>query len=66
MKNPPTYTIKEADKLGFRSITIAYSPKCKTDKKHLQNVLNDMAGVAHCLIETGFGIEVGRLKIELK
>jgi hypothetical protein len=28
-------------------------------------VLRDMQGVAHCLIETGRGVEVGRLKSEL-
>jgi hypothetical protein len=66
MKIPPTYTMKQAQELGFASITVPYSKNCTTEQRYLANVLRDMVGVRHCLIETGHGIEVGRLKIELK
>jgi hypothetical protein len=65
MKQPPTYTIKEAEAKGFQSITIPYAKGSPTDQKFLANVLRDMQGVAHCLIEAGRGVEVGRLKSEL-
>jgi hypothetical protein len=66
MKTPPTYNMKQAQELGFASITVPYSKHCKTEQRYLANVLRDMVGVRHCLIETGYGIEVGRLRIELK
>lgn len=66
MNNTPTYTMKQAQELGFASITVPYSKHCKTEQRYLANVLRDMVGVRHCLIETGHGVEVGRLKIELK
>lgn len=66
MKTPPTYTMKQAQELGFASITVPYSKHCKIEQRYLANVLRDMVGVRHCLIETGYGVEVGRLKIELK
>lgn len=66
MKTPPTYSMKEAQELGFASITIPYSKHSQTEQQYLANVLRDMVGVRHCLIETGHGTEVGRLKIELK
>jgi hypothetical protein len=59
---PPTYSIQEAERLGYQSITISYS---KMERELLTNVLLDMIGVDHCLIETGRGLEVGRLKSEL-
>jgi hypothetical protein len=59
---PPTYSIEEADRLGYQSITTSYN---KTEREFLTNVLLDMIGVDHCLIETGRGLEVGRLKSEL-
>jgi hypothetical protein len=59
---PPTYSIQEAERLGYQSITTSYN---KTEREFLTNVLLDMIGVDHCLIETGRGLEVGRLKSEL-
>jgi len=59
---PPTYSIQEAERLGYQSITTSYN---KTERELLTNVLLDMIGVDHCLIETGRGLEVGRLKSEL-
>jgi len=59
---PPTYSIEEAERLGYQSITTSYN---KTERELLTNVLLDMIGVDHCLIETGRGLEVGRLKSEL-
>ena len=35
------------------------------ERELLANVLLDMIGVNYCLIETGRGLEVGRLKSEL-
>ncbi len=58
--------MKQAHELGFASITVPYSKHCKIEQRYLANVLRDMVGVRHCLIETGHGVEVGRLKIELK
>jgi hypothetical protein len=65
MKRPPTYTIPEAQAQGFQSITVPYLNGSKLDQIYLTNVLRDMQGVAHCLIEVGNGVEVGRLKSEL-
>jgi hypothetical protein len=59
---PPTYSIEESDRLGYQSITTSYT---KMERELLINVLLDMIGVDHCLIETGRGLEVGRLKSEL-
>ena len=59
---PPTYSIQEAERLGYQSITTSYN---KTEREFLTNVLLDMIGVDHCLFETGRGLEVGRLKSEL-
>jgi hypothetical protein len=59
---PPTYSIQDAERLGYQSITTSYN---KTEREFLTNVLLDMIGVDHCLIETGRGLEVGRLKKEL-
>lgn len=59
---PPTYSIQDAERLGYQSITTSYN---KTEREFLTNVLLDMIGVDHCLIETGRGLEVGRLKSEL-
>jgi hypothetical protein len=59
---PPTYTMQDAERLGYQSITTSYN---KTEREFLTNVLLDMIGVDHCLIETGRGLEVGRLKKEL-
>ena len=59
---PPTYSIEEAKRLGYQSITTSYT---KMERELLINVLLDMIGVDHCLIETGRGLEVGRLKLEL-
>jgi hypothetical protein len=59
---PPTYSIAEAERLGYQSITTSYT---KMEREFLTNVLLDMIGIDHCLIETGRGLEVGRLKSEL-
>jgi hypothetical protein len=59
---PPTYSIAEAERLGYQSITTSYT---KMEREFLTNVLLDMIGVNYCLIETGRGLEVGRLKSEL-
>jgi hypothetical protein len=59
---PPTYSIEEAERLGYQSITTSYN---KTEREFLTNVLLDMVGIDHCIIETGRGLEVGRLKSEL-
>jgi len=59
---PPTYSIQEAERLGYQSITTSYN---KTEREFLTNVLLDMISIDHCLIETGRGLEVGRLKSEL-
>jgi len=61
---PPTYSIQEAEQRGYQSITTSYT-KGDTDREYLTNVLIDMIGIDHCLIETGRGLEVGRLKSEL-
>lgn len=65
MKKPATYTLSQAEKMGYTSITISYSKTCEIEQRWLANVLKDMEGVDHCLIDTVFGIEVGRLKKEL-
>ena len=54
--------MQDAERLGYQSITTSYN---KTEREFLTNVLLDMIGVDHCLIETGRGLEVGRLKKEL-
>ena len=59
---PPPYSIQEAERLGYQSITTSYN---KTEREFLTNVLLDMVGIDHCIIETGRGLEVGRLKSEL-
>lgn len=56
---PPTYSIPEAENRGYQSITTSYTKK---ERSMLVNVLLDMAGTDHCLIETGRGLEVGRPK----
>ena len=61
---PPTYSVIEADERGYQSITTSYTNGA-TDREYLTNVLIDMIGIDHCLIETGRGLEVGRLKSEL-
>jgi hypothetical protein len=61
---PPTYSIQRAAELGYQSITTPYS-NSPIDREYLTNVLIDMIGLDHCLIETGHGLEVGRLKCEL-
>ncbi len=33
--------------------------------EQLERVLQDMVGLEHCIIESAYGLEVGRLKIEL-
>jgi hypothetical protein len=62
---PPTYSIQEAEEKGYQSITIPYSIKNEIDQQHLTNVLLDLVGLDHCLIETGHGLEVGRQATEL-
>jgi hypothetical protein len=62
---PPTYSIADAARLGYQSITTNYERKSVEDQEHLTNVLIDMIGIDHCIIETGHGLEVGRLKSEL-
>lgn len=59
---PPTYSMQEAERLGYQSITTSF---IKTEREFLTNVLLDMIGVDHCIIETGRGLEVGRLKKDL-
>jgi hypothetical protein len=59
---PPTYSMQDAERLGYQSITTSYN---KTEREFLTNVLLDMIGVDHCIIETGRGLEVGRLKKDL-
>jgi hypothetical protein len=59
---PPTYSIEEAERLGYQSVTTSYT---KMEREILTNVLLDMIGVDHCLIETGRGLEVGRPKKHL-
>jgi hypothetical protein len=61
---PPTYSSHEAEQRGYQSITTSYT-NGETDREYLTNVLIDMIGIDHCLIETGRGLEVGRLKSEL-
>jgi hypothetical protein len=61
---PPTYSPQEAEQRGYQSITTSYT-KGETDREYLTNVLIDMIGIDHCIIETGRGLEVGRLKSEL-
>jgi len=55
----------EAERIGYQSITTPYAIGSELDQEHLDNVLRDMVGLEHCLIETAHGLEVGRLKIEL-
>jgi hypothetical protein len=55
----------EAERIGYQSITTPYALGSELDQEHLDNVLRDMVGLEHCLIETAHGLEVGRLKIEL-
>jgi len=62
---PPKYSIQEAAERGYQSITTSYAIKSETDQEYLANVLLDMVGVDHCIIETGRGLEVGRLAKEL-
>lgn len=52
----------EAEKRGYQSITTSYT---KVERGMLANVLLDMVGIDHCLIETGRGLEVGRPKKHL-
>lgn len=59
---PPTYSIQEAEKRGYQSITTSYT---KAERGMLVSVLLDMVGIDHCLIETGRGLEVGRPKKHL-
>ncbi len=65
MKQPPKYTMKQAAELGYVAITIPFADESERDQKFLKNVLRDMQGVDHCLIEVWRGVEVGRLKSEL-
>lgn len=59
---PPTYSMQEAEKRGYQSITTSYT---KGERSMLVNVLLDMVNTDHCLIETGRGLEVGRPKKHL-
>ena len=59
---PPIYSMQDAERLGYQSITTSF---IKTERELLTNVLLDMIGVDHCIIETGRGLEVGRLKKDL-
>jgi hypothetical protein len=59
---PPTYSIEEAERLGYQSVTTSYT---KMEREFLTNVLLDMIGIDHCLIETARGLEVGRPKKHL-
>lgn len=61
---PPTYSMQEAAEKGFASITTPYT-NTPQGRLFLANVLVDMIGKTHCLIETGQGLEVGRLRKEL-
>ena len=62
---PPTYTMKAAEELGYQSITTTYSSSNPIEREYLTNVLIDMIGIDHCLIETRGGLEVGRPKTHL-
>jgi hypothetical protein len=62
---PPTYSMKDAEELGYQSITTTYSRNNPIELECLTNVLIDMIGIDHCLIETRGGLEVGRPKIHL-
>lgn len=62
---PQIYNMMQAERLGYVSITVSYSNTCETEQKYLRNVLNDMKTVDHCLIETPYGMEVGRPKKDL-
>jgi len=64
-KSPPSYSVEEAARLGYKSITRPYSERSENDRKYLVNVLRDMVGLEHCLIETVYGVEVGRLELDL-
>jgi hypothetical protein len=68
MKQPPrpqTYTQVDAEKIGYQSITTPYLKGSKREMEQLERVLQDMVGLEHCIIESAYGLEVGRLKIEL-
>lgn len=56
--------MEEATRKGYVSITTAYT-NSPIERTYLINVLLDMIGINHCLIQTGRGLEVGRLKKEL-
>jgi hypothetical protein len=62
---PPTYTMQDAERLGYQSITTTYSRGSTIELEYLTNVLIDMIGIDHCLIETRGGLEVGRPKQHL-
>ena len=62
---PQIYTIQEAERLGYRSITTAYDERDETEMKYLANVLSDMIGIDHCIIKNNRWIEVGRVKNEV-
>lgn len=61
---PPTYSVAEAAHNGFVSITTTYA-NTPQGREFLSNVLVDMIGIPHCLIETSGGLEVGRLKKDI-
>ena len=65
LPTPPSYPIREATRLGYKSITRPYAERSENDQRYLANVLRDMVGLEHCLIDTGYGVEVGRLKLDL-
>jgi hypothetical protein len=62
---PITYSMQEAKKLGYQSITTTYLLSNPLERKYLVKVLIDMVGIDHCLIETRGGLEVARPKDQL-
>jgi hypothetical protein len=57
----PKYTKEKAEQLGYASITLPFS-NTPEDMLFFSNVLRDMVGSDHCIIETPYGPEVGRPK----